>query len=387
MRPVSEAFLRTVRGSHVMRSRARVVDAGTTGVNPVGVEIPILGGDVRFESKVTGGATVTGASVRASLDLATEGAGQWPGSATDSLAPFGNEIYAERGIAFGNGVIEWIGLGYYRIYTPEQEEVPDGPIRIAARDRMSGLEDARLTEPRQFTATTTLGTIVTTLVTEVYPGAVIEWDDATDTAQLGRALIAEEDRFEFLSDLITAAGKTWAWDHRGHLMIKSPPDASAPIYDVDAGVNGVLAAMSRDLSREGVYNGVVAFGEAADTEPPVRALVVDDNPESPTYWEGAFGKVPRFYSSPFITTLAQAESAARAILTQSLGVPYNVQFGTVPNPALEPLDVVRVIYPRRSRSLNMRAETHIVDTLTVPLGPAGLMTATTREQLLAPAGG
>jgi len=140
--------------------------------------------------------------------------------------------------------------------------------------------------------------------------------------------------------------------------------------------------LSREISREGVYNAVVATGEGADTEEPARAVAVDDNPMSPTYWDGPFGKVPRFYSSPFVTTDEQAATAAASILAQSLGAPYNVNFQTIANPALEVLDPIHVRYPVQGRSLSMREETHIIQSITIPLSPSQPITATTREQQL-----
>lgn len=366
MRPVSAAFLRTVRGSHRMVAEARVVAPGQTGVNPGGTLLALDGGDVQIDGT---------ADVRSTLDLTVVGAGMWPTGAGDLLAPYGNEIHVRRGIRYGNGTTEWVSLGYFRIESVGQDRAPDGPIRVSASDRMAGLIEARLLAPVQYPLGTTLGTIVTQLVTEVYPAAVIEWDDATDEAELGRALTAEEDRHGFLAELVEAAGKVWYWDHRGVLVVKSPPDPGEPVWDVNHGRDGVLVELGRELSREGVYNAVVASGEGADTVAPARAVVVDDNPASPTYWSGPFGKVPRFYSSPFITTDEQAASAGAAMLTKSLGLPYSVDFTVVPNPALEPYDPVRVIYPGR-------VETHVIDTLTVPLAADAAMPATTREQTL-----
>lgn len=381
MRPVSQAFLESVRGSHQMRARARVCAPGQSGVDPDGIEIPIRAGDVRTEAAVLGGDEVKGAAVVASLDLETDG-DWWPYRVSDPLAPFGNEIFVERGIAFGNGIIEWIGLGYFRIDTPSQDVVPDGPIRLACQDRMAGIKDARMLAPRQFEIGSRVGDIVNSLVHEVYPWADIIWDDFTEDATLGRSMICEEDRFEFLSELITSFGKTWRWNYRGELVISNPPDPGAPVYDVDAGAGGVLVQLSREISREGVYNAVVATGEGADTEEPARAVAVDDNPMSPTYWDGQFGKVPRFYSSPFITTDAQAATAAASILAQSLGAPYNVNFQTIANPALEVLDPIHIRYPMQGRSLSMREETHIIQSITIPLSPSQPITATTREQQL-----
>jgi hypothetical protein len=331
VRPVSTAFLAALRGSHSAPAQAFVVAAGQTGAEPTGTEIPILSGDVQADAT---------AAIRATLALTTHG--EFPEQASADLAPYGNEIFVRRGVAFGGGRVEWVSLGYYRIQSVEQDDEPDAPIRIAAQDRMAGIVEARLIAPRQFSPTALYGDVVDELVTEVYPWASVEWDDLTDGDALGRTLIAEEDRWQFLDDLVTSRGKIWYWDHRGVLVIRTAPDPDEPVWEVNAGTDGVLTAVSRDLSRDGVYNAVVASGEALDTTEPPRAVAVDDNPDSPTYWNGAFGKVPRFYSSPFITTTGQAQSAANALLRAKLGLPYRVGFQAIVNPALEPWDPVAV---------------------------------------------
>ena len=365
MRPVSERFLRAVRGSHQAVAQAYVVQAGQTGTSPEGTEIPILEGDVELDAK---------AAIRSTLDLSTTG-DLWPTAASDLLAPYGNEVFVRRGIAFGGGAVEWVSLGYFRINAPEQDDAPSGPITISAQDRMAGIIEARLLAPVQYGTTATYGEIMEDLVLEVYPWATIDWDDATDGDATGRTLIAEEDRHKFLDELVTSRGKIWYWDHRGVLVIKDPPDPGSPVFEVNAGRNGVLVSLSRALTREGVYNAVVASGEAADTEAPPRAVVVDANPESPTFWDGDFGKVPRFYGSPFITTEAQALAAAESLLRQAIGLPYSVDFTMVPNVALEPHDPVRVGFPGRN-------ETHVLEKLTVPLAVEQPMKSATREQTL-----
>ena len=365
MRPVSDRFLSTLRGSHQAVAQAFVVAAGQTGVSPTGTEIAITGGDVQLDAT---------ADVRSTVMLDGVGPDIFPTAAGDLLAPYGNEVFVRRGIAFGGGSVEWVSLGYFRINAAEQDGVL-GPIRIIGQDRMGGIVKARLVAPQQFAATDTYGEVVDDLVLEVYPWATILWDDASDTDALGRTLIAEEDRYAFLNDLVTGLGKIWYWNHRGELVIKDAPDPADPVWDVDAGAYGVLIEMGREISDEGVYNAVVAYGEALDTTTPPRAVAYDNNPDSPTYWEGPFGKVPRFFSSPFITTTTQARSAAAALLRQNLGVPYNVDFAAIVNPALEPWDPVVISLPRR-------AETHIIERLTVPLAASQAMTGQTREQTL-----
>ena len=367
MRPTSDAFLRTLRGSHRVITRARVVETYQTGTDPDGTEIPIVAGDVALDAS---------ADVRATLDMTTVGDGMWPRHGNLLLAPYGNEVFVERGVQYSDDLVEYVALGYFRIQEPSQDDAShDGPIRLSGRDRMAGIIDARLLQPIQFDAGTTLGDVVDQLVTEVYPDALIEWDDATDTALLARSVICEEDRYGFLADLVRAQGKIFYWDHRGALVIKTAPDPGSPVWDVNAGAGGVLLGMSRTLSREGVYNAVVAQGEATDYELPVRAVAADLNPLSPTYFHGRFGPVPMFYTSSFLATVAQAQNTADEMLRRRLGLPYTVDLSAVPNPALEPYDPIRVRYSTRQAP-----ETHIVDTLTIPLTAGAAMTGTTREQ-------
>lgn len=366
MRPVSDAFLTTLRGSHGAPARARICTTYQTGTDPDGTDIDITTGTVRLDGT---------ADIRGVADVTVDGTGLWPDRADDLLAPYGNEIFIERGVALGGGSVEWVSLGYFRIQAPAQDRPENGPIRIEARDRMAGLIDGRLMAPVQYTAADTYGDVVTELVTEVYPGSTITWDDTTNTQPLGRALIAEEDRHGFLDGLVTGLGKIWYWDHRGILVITDPPDPGTPVWDVNAGTGGVLISASRQLTRERVYNAVVALGEALDGTQPARGVAIDNNPDSPTYFYGRFGPVPRFYSSPFLTTDVQAQSAATSLLRQQLGLPYNADLTAVPNPALEPWDPITVRY-----SASGAAETHVLETLTIPLTAEAPMTAATREQ-------
>lgn len=378
MRGVSDRFLSTLRGSHLAVFRARVCETFQTGLDPVGTEITVGGGDVKYSAT---------AAIRSTLDLDTSAS--WPTKATDLLTPYGNELFVQRGLSYGNGQYEWVGLGYYRIDTPEQDQAPDGPVTISGQDRMAGIVDARFLTPRQFAATLSRGALVALLVTEVYPAAVVEWDDAAVRDGLtGRTVVAEEDRAETLRDFITSLGKVGYFDHRGVFVVRTPPSIDvAPAWTIDAGRDGVLVELSRSLTREGVYNAVSATGEAGDTTAPARAVAYNLDPSSPTYYLGRFGPVPRFYSSPFLTTNAQCQTAAEALLRQVLGLPYQVDLTAVPNPALEPFDVVRVRYPKRSRSRSLRTEIHVVDEVTIPLEPTGPVKLRTRERQLDLIGG
>ncbi len=373
MLPVSEEFLATLRGSHQVVTSVYLVTPGQTGVTPTGRELAVVEGAVTLDGT---------ADVRGTLDLTV--AEPWPdGVGVDQLAPYGSEVFVTRGVVLGNGKIQRAPLGYYRLTMVEQSDAPQGTLRLTGQDRMAGIVDARLLSPVQYSAATTYGQAVEDLVTGVYPGATIDWDDATDAQPLGRAVVSEDDRYALLLDLVQSAGKIMFWDYRGVLVVKDPPDAAAPVWEVNAGRDGVLVSVGRALSREEVYNAVAATGEALDDSPPVAGYAYDLDPASPTYWDGPFGKVPRFYSSPLLTTADQATKAAESLLAQSTGLPYVVDFSAVPNPALEPFDPVRVTYPvDMTRHPRRAREIHVLAAITIPLGAAGTLDAHTRKVTL-----
>lgn len=359
MRPVSDAFLRILRGSHVPIFRATLCKSFQTGVSPTGTQLPIVDGDVTIDAS---------ADIRSTLDLSTS-PDQW-----DQVTPYGDEIFVERGVLGGGGQRMWVGLGYYRVESVEQEDVPDGEVRIMGADRMAGLIEARLEAPVQFGSAVTVDVVFDQLVRDVYPAATIEYDFPAEATLLAGSHIVDEDRFEFLDDLVTALAKTWYWDHRGVLVVQDLPSPSAPVWQVTHGADGVLVELNRERSRGGVYNIVVAKGES-DVGVPVRAVARDTNPASPTYYLGTFGRVVRFFTSPLLTTQVGVANAAQKILSRAIGLPNIINFGAVPNPALEAGDAVYVTY-----SDSARAEVHVIDRLRIPLSVDGAMTASTKDK-------
>lgn len=367
MRPVSDAFLRAVRGSHDAFARATLVTSFQEGTQPIGTELRIVSGEVTADAK---------ANIRGRLNLTIEGTRKFPELPVDQITPYGNEVFVERGIAFGNGSTEVISLGYYRLYEVEQDNAPDGPINLTGLDRMSGIVDAKLEAPTQFNAGVSIQSVFETLVEEVYPSATIVFDFSAGATFLESSHVTTDDRYGFLRDIAQSRGKVMYWDYAGHLRVESPPSSSSPVFTINHGLDGILVALKRSLSRVGVYNAVIATGERPSSEvEPVRAVARDMNPNSPTYWNGTFGKVPRSYSSPLITSIDQAVTAAQSLLSRAIGLPHAATVTAVPHPALEVLDPVAVTHSDRGRR-----EIHVLESVTIPLTVDNPMTATTREQ-------
>lgn len=375
MRPVTNSFLNTVRGPHKAIFRARLSYPWQTGVDPAGAGPPInlISGDVTFD---------VNSDVNATCDLTIA----YP---FENISAYVHEIYLERGVQYANGVSEYVGLGYFRVNSVEDTVIKDSPmdgsvVRIQGEDRMSYLRDARVTTPIQFSASASVASVLDFLVKDVMSTVVTVYDttnwpggDAASTL-LGSDHFVDQDRLGFIQELVAAYGKICYFDYAGRFVVKDAPSTSgAPVFDINSGKNGVLVHVSRTVSRDGVYNAVVASGEAADANiPPVYAIALDNDPTSPTYWNGVFGKVPKFFQSSFLTTDAQCASAAQKLLDATHGTPYSVTLGLVPNPALEAWDVITVTY---SPDL---VEVHIIDQITYSMSVDDEMTIQTRKQYL-----
>lgn len=358
-------FADIVSGSHTARFRCVAVNGFQTGDSPTGTDLRLIDGEVELDAT----ADIRGAG---SVTLAEP----WPRVRNRSLSVFGAEVFVARGVDLGASGTLWAPLGYYRISENEQGDAAKSPVSLTLDDRMATIIDSRFMAPRQWLQGTSVGDIVDEVVLEIYPQAQIVYDDDSYLSELGRSLIAEESRYEVLTTLADGLGKVVYWDGEGQLRFESIPDEDTPIWTVGAGYKGVMVDSKRSLSRDGVYNAVVVIGEGADEMTPVRAVAFDAQESSPTFFGGPFGQVPRFYNSPFITTQFQAENAAVNLLRQSLGAPYDVGVSAVPNPALKPYDVIRVVYNDGTREL------HIVEKVSIPLTNDASLDVSTRQSTI-----
>jgi hypothetical protein len=126
------------------------------------------------------------------------------------------------------------------------------------------------------------------------------------------------------------------------------------------------------MTSDRVYNGVLARGEnSSDNIAPVSSLVVDTDAASPTYWSGPYGHRPFFYSSPTLTTVAACTNAATLLLAKTRAPNASGDISSLPNPALEPGDVLRIVHPDGTRELQQ------VASFSVPLSEGGDFPITT----------
>jgi hypothetical protein len=354
---VSDAFLATVAGSH-----------------QVSVEV-----DVLFNRAVVAeGLAVIDGSV--TLDRAAQSLAQCevtfaeplliPTATGGLLTPYGYELLIKRGVPG-----ELVPLGVF----PIQSSRLDGVsllTEVSAIDRTQLVRDARFEDDYTVAAATNYATAIQALVAAGVADLEYLFSSTTHTTpQL--VFEAQSDRWDAAQKMAASIGCELFFDGLGRLVLQVEPDLSTatPTLTVAEGDGGVLVAASIELDRAPAYNKWIHSSTNAANGDTFTGSAVDDDPGSPTYYSGPFGKKPKFFSSEFYASDAQCAAGAAADRARSVGVARGLEFAMVPNPAVTAGEVA--VVQRAALGID---EVHVIDSLTIPLSPEGSMSCRSRAR-------
>jgi hypothetical protein len=363
MLAVSDRFLAAIRDTHTISIAARVYRPAAPTV-PIAAQV--VGGQMTCDIDAT-------ILRQATLDIAF--------GLTDPLTveivrelPFGGYCVLERGIRYASGETERVQLGRFRIDTVVWAEL-QGQASLTLNDRMAQIADEPFVTPWVATGQRSSDAIVA-MVQDVF-GSSIAYHVSTSPATepvLGDT-IYDEDRAGAISELASGIGAEALFDNLGDFVLRPRPSLDAggtPVWTIDAGEGGVLLGAEESLDRSSVRNGVAMRAQADPALPPIYSLATDNDSASPTRWGGPFGKVALVARSSSIATQAQADAAAASLLNLRLGLSRNLTLRGVPNPALEPDDLIQIVHA------DGRVEPQIVNALTIGLDAEGELELTTR---------
>jgi Domain of unknown function (DUF5047) len=361
MLSVSERFLAALRGSHAV-SVAATLYRPSAPTEPISVQV--IGGDLICD--------VDARSRRqASLEIAFSLGDELTAEIVQEL-PFGGYCVLERGIRYADGTLERVQLGRLRVENvtwPERQ----GLASLVLSDRMAQIADETFTAPFAPGGLKPSDAIVDA-VEQVF-GATIAYHVTTTPASEPTLVdvIYDEDRAAAISDLAASIDADAFFDHLGDFVLRPrPAEAGTPVWSFDSG--GVMIGASESLDRSSVRNGVAVRSTPDPTLPPIYSLATDNDPASPTRWGGPFGRVPLIVNSSSIQTQAQADATAARLLNLRLGISRTLELRGVPNPALEPGDLIEVVHA------DGRSEFQYVNALQIGLDPAAELVMTTRQR-------
>lgn len=297
----------------------------------------------------------------------------YPADPGDLLAPYGNRLRAEMGIQFADGSRYAWTVFTGRIQRPQL--TPNGVVVVPAADRAYEVAEAGFLVPQNSTVGATVNAQFVSLVSDALDDAVFGVSDMF--TQTMPALTWESDRAYALDEMSTTVGAFWYALADGSFVQRYVPWTvpGDPVVTLSDGLNGVLVASpSRD--REDVWNSITVTAERADGTVPVYAVAEDNNPLSPTYVSGPFGRRHRFVYLQTPQTQGSAQTAANAYLRRSVALQETWTWTQPPDASMELGDIV---------SLNAYDRTGIIQVVsgfTLPLEVGAMMTVQAHAQVI-----
>lgn len=340
MYAVSDRFLKRLAESHtpVTEVRLLLTDGRT-------VEVEHTGGSVTVDRSN---------AIRRTCTVTVADPTLIPRTPADQLATYGAQLRISRGVSFGDGTSELVPLGVFRLDSVDGD-VNEGPAQMQGKDLSAIVADDKLTAP--YTATGTVVSAATALVQRSIPGAAVT-STILDIGIGKRTFDVEADPWAAIQEIAATAGAEVYCNPDGVFVIATLPDlaTATPVWDIEATEGGVYIKANRGMSGDGVKNGWLARGEnTSENVAPVSYLATDDDPDSPTYWGGQFGRRPGFHTSSTLITTAACQNAAILKLAQGKAPNATGDISALPNPALEPGDVLRLRHEDGSRELHQAA--------------------------------
>ncbi|WP_217235475.1 DUF5047 domain-containing protein [Streptomyces sp. AC555_RSS877] len=350
MYPVSDRFPKRLTEDHTPVTQVSLFL--TTGQV---IDLPHTGGSV----------TVDGAqAIRRTCTVTCPDPTLIPRTPADELATYGARMRIARGVDYGDGTQELIPLGVFRLDDVDGD-VSEGSVTLTGSDLAIIVQDDKFTAPYRVTGTVV--SAITEIIQRSIPGADII-SQITNTVIGSRVFAVEADPWAGVQEIAAAAGAECYASPDGEFIIATLPDLATtePVWAIEAVEGGAYISGQRAMSSKAVHNGVLARGEnTSDNAPPVSYLATDNDPNSPTYWGGPFGRRPTFHNSSTLITTGACQAAATVILAKAKAPNASGDISSLPNPALEPGDVLRVQHEDGSREL------HQVAAFTVPLDLGG----------------
>lgn len=371
MFPISNAFAEQLNRSHTKVSRVELLDSSNVFI----MALNVTQGNVQFDAD-------NAIRRRCTATLQDPTGGLTPAEAADLLHPLSsNRLRFYRGLVLPGGTEELVTLGTFDIFN---SNVADGSetvsINITGFDLAKSVQRARLLQNYHVPIGERYDLAIRDLLQFRVPTLSFNFPQVNFlTPPLTFGASGDRgggDPWKYATEMAEAIGYELYFDSVGVCQLTPVPNPAVDpvVWTYEEGVNSTLLYVEKKFSKDDVYSVVVATGENMDNDEPVRYVVMDEDPNSPTYVYGPFGQVPFFLHSEYIRTESQAQQVAEAKLRQSRGASEGLQIIATPNPAHEVGDIIEV---KRARS--KVDETYVLDRFNVHLAPNQSINMTLRK--------
>ena len=337
MRRHSEQLLEALNGSFTRRLFVNVFHGSDRVAEELAFESWSLEGDLGSAVAVSGSGVVVYPS--------ESGESVAPVGTRGVLSPFRARVELVMEVSAGR-FVERVSLGLFRVVSvPESRDytaVVNGlEVVVASRVKISFLslaEDVRRrgfrfpeVPPQSESCYRELRRITGMPVMETVPDRPITGNPVWEAKQGGR-LEAVQQLADQLGG-VAVVNSDGAWE-------VVPDEAGAPVGELALGARGTVVDVGSEIDTDSVYNVVVGQFEDEDRNPIYAVAEVRSGDLRP---DSLYLETTRYYSSDFVKTQAQADSAVQSILALSTGAQlYDVPVQCHVNPLFELGDVVEL---------------------------------------------
>lgn len=374
MLPVSDKFLRAIRASGKRKTVINVTES--FGTSYIFRDIAILDGSIQVDRNST---IRRSGSIKVGEKSLTDVFFQ------NHSGPFGMEIEVHSGVVYPDGTEELVQLGVFTIDEFSWQEGDGGWPIISIYDRAKWIERNDLPYARDFSGMYAQS-VITTIVQESVPGASLDFEDGLPNPRLPGGSVFDGSSWGVIEACLELLAAEGYFNTEGVFVVIETKDATAiasqASYEFNVGEGfselqavgdgttqivrrpeGNLISATRSVGRAETYNAVSVYGAApSGTLGQPYAVAFDNDPNSPTYYYGTFGKATKRIDNSLLTTTLQCSQAAISDLKNSLGLSRSISFTAVGNPALEEGDYVLFTFSDGAQ------EVHLLDTFEFPLG-------------------
>jgi hypothetical protein len=408
MYPVSEQFRKAIRKPHKATLRCelwgRVRNANNKWEFKKQADLYPIDGVVDIDARrdITRSISLTIAENKNSNLIPTNG---W-----SALAPFGSEIWAWRGIEIDiftplnyatlaqaysaynvlGAVNTYAGVNKLTRTNSVREEVPLGKFiitEVAVRHATSGVEidisgaDRSLrVANNKWTSSTKfnqaeLGAQLTSIVQnrDAYAeiGAVASTGVTSKKATFGTD--GERDPWRDIVRVARASGYEAVFDANGKFTVFKYPDPvnALPVAQYAENKEAMVITMDRRWNTERTFNYIIVSWTSNSSSG--RSIAFDNDPASPTYYQGPFGTRVKYYSDSLTDSSAKASALAPVLLNKAKGAAEELEWTQIVDPSLEPSDAIALV--NSGTGIN---SVYVLDRVSIPLTVDRPMTASTR---------
>lgn len=371
MQTASAEFFESIRQSHNIISYVTV-----TGANGQTVRLDATDGNVSIDRT---------ADIRRRCNITcVDPKGTFaPKSGSDLLTPTGTEIQVYRGVLYPSGIEEVVSVGVFRLskatVTDTTSAIGTPGIVLEGYDRSRTVKRDAFTTPYTIAAGTNIIDAIQAILARTFDNLQYDSVSTALTATAPMIYDTANDPWQAVTDLANSIGCEIFFDPTGNVVIAPPVDVDhlpSADWDFVEGEGCQMLALGVVYTDEPGYNGVVLTGESTGDElPPVRSVVWDSEPSSPTYHLGPYGEVPMFTTNSVVKTQADADSVAQATLNSTIGITSQISITSLVNPALDANDTVQV-----TRAKSGIAGKYAIDSIVIPLTAAETSEITLRAK-------